>query len=94
MDESEILVDVDPDEARRVGDDLTSEAVVRAVADVRNLDPIDLPPLHGVIDPDALDALFADTIAGSSREGRLVFEYGGCTVALRSPDRILVDVSE
>ena len=94
MDEHQIIADPNPHERRHVVRESASEAVVRAVADARGRDPIELPPLHNVIDPDALNELFSDTIAGTARSGRLVFEYGGCTVALDGPNEVLVNVRD
>lgn len=63
---------------------LTAE-VLAAVADREGVDPIDLePPLHDVVDPDALEALFSDSIDGTAREGvSAEFVYRG--------HRVLVD---
>ncbi|MFC7018251.1 MULTISPECIES: HalOD1 output domain-containing protein [Haloarcula] len=53
----------------------TSEQVVRAVADHRGVDPGSLEQsLYSVINPDALDALFAHT-TGESGVRRLQFQY-------------------
>ena len=60
-----------------------SMAVVNAVASATKSDPIDLPPLYDAIEPDALDALFADTGRfASSRSGSVAFEYAGCLVTV------------
>ena len=73
---------------------LTAE-VLGAVADRKGVDPVDLePPLHDVVDPDALEALFADSIHGTVREtvaaeftyrGHRVLIDGG-TVHVRAAD--------
>ena len=94
MDEDEVFCDVDPNRARRIGDEPPSETVVRIVAEARSCDPLDLPPLHDVVDPDALDDLFGDEGAGRPRGGRLAFEYGGCTVALVDSNEVRVVVNE
>lgn len=59
--------------------------VVTEVADHHGVAPADLePPLHEVVDPDALEALFSDSIDGSTRENVSVeFTYCG--------HRVLVD---
>jgi hypothetical protein len=44
-----------------------SEGVVAAVAAVSNTDPAEMDPLAEAIDPDALDALFADHYDGTPR---------------------------
>ncbi|MFC7080344.1 HalOD1 output domain-containing protein [Halorussus caseinilyticus] len=59
----------DATEKRHVGDSAPSEAVVRTVAEARDCEPTDLPPLNGTIDPDALDDLFDDTMSGVAAKG-------------------------
>jgi hypothetical protein len=50
------------DHGRSIDDDeRVSEAVLRAVAAVSGRPPLDLPPLQGAIDVDALDLLFASS---------------------------------
>ncbi|WP_276281813.1 HalOD1 output domain-containing protein [Halorussus caseinilyticus] len=84
----------DATEKRHVGDSAPSEAVVRTVAEARDCEPTDLPPLNGTIDPDALDDLFDDTMSGGRREGgHAVFDYCDCTVALLGPDDVVVEVT-
>jgi len=79
---------------RRVDDGPPSEAVVETLADALDRDPLDLPPLNDVLDPDALDALFADTPGGTVREGAFVFECCGCTVAVLGSDEVGVHVAD
>jgi len=62
-----------------------SEAVVAAVAAQEDIDPMELPPLYGAVDPDALDALFAD-----DRPGRVSFQYAGYEVTVRGRDQVTV----
>ena len=72
------------------GEDATaSEAVVAAVADRTDADPIDLPPLYEAVDADALDALFAD-----GRPGRVSFEYAGYEVTVCGNDEVTVICEE
>lgn len=60
-----------------------SVAVVRAVSAVDGRKPGSLPPLGRVLDPDALDALFAPQADGEPRTGgRLSFVYSRCRVTL------------
>lgn len=77
-------------------DERASEAVVAAVADASNRAPTDLDPLAEAIDPDALDALFADRYDGTPRTGgstRFVFSdhevvvTDGSLVTVRGPTR-------
>ncbi|MFC7230203.1 HalOD1 output domain-containing protein [Saliphagus sp. GCM10025308] len=60
-------------------------AVVELVADREGTDPMELqPPLYDVIDPEALNALFAPTSRGRPREsGQVSFEYLGYDVTVR-----------
>lgn len=65
------------------GDRLNYE-VVTAVADARDVDPLDLDErLHEVVDPDALWQLFADRPNGVSRDGgEVTFHLAGCEVTV------------
>lgn len=67
---------------RRRADGPVSRTVVRAIAEARETSPLALPPLADVLDPDALDALYAGERAAS----RVTFEYAGYSVAV-APDR-------
>ncbi|USZ70914.1 HalOD1 output domain-containing protein [Natronosalvus halobius] len=60
--------------------------VVELVADREGTDPMELqPPLYDVIDPEALNALFAPTSRGQSREsGQVSFRYLGYDVTVRA----------
>lgn len=60
-----------------------SERIVKAVATVRDVDPIDLPPLYEVIDPDALDRLFPQgETPNRNSASRLIFTMADCTVVV------------
>lgn len=67
-----------------IGDDESvSTAVVRAVSAVDGRGPCSLPLLGEVIDPDALDVLFAPSATGEPRAGgRLRFVYDYCHVTI------------
>lgn len=61
-----------------------SVAVVNSVSEERGIDPLDLPPLYAVVEPDALDALFADNgLASAARTGTVSFEYADCMVTVK-----------
>lgn len=62
-----------------------SQSVVWAVAEAEGVDPTDLPSLHDVVDPDALDALFR----GQTR-ATVTFEYHGYTVTVRENADVVV----
>ncbi|MDG5761650.1 hypothetical protein QA600_20195 [Natronococcus sp. A-GB1] len=67
--------------------ELTTD-VVYEVARVSNTDPIDLPPLYNAIDPDALNALIADS-CDSTLES-ITFQYDGYTVTISENGDITV----
>ena len=53
-----------------------SELVIEAVAEYADVDPLDFDvPLGQVIDPDALDSLFASQFGSGRQEGRVEFTY-------------------
>lgn len=63
--------------------------IVEEVADLKNTEPANLPPLHDVIDPDVLDTLFA----GGSREPlSLQFTYADCFVSVHVRRETVVTV--
>jgi Halobacterial output domain 1 len=60
-----------------------TERVVAAIADANNTSVNDLPPLYEVVNPDALDNLFARTSAGNIRsDGHVTFMYAGYEVTV------------
>ncbi|MFC7203480.1 HalOD1 output domain-containing protein [Haloferax namakaokahaiae] len=60
-----------------------SEAVVQALAAVKETDPISVDPLYNAIDPEALDMLFAPTLNGEQRPGgAITFELMNCLVTV------------
>ena len=66
-----------------------SERVVRGVSNAAGCDPLELPPLFGAIDPDALDA----TIRSLS-DGTVSFRFVGYDVTVDSHGEIeLTEVS-
>ncbi|MFB6080702.1 MAG: HalOD1 output domain-containing protein [Haloferacaceae archaeon] len=66
-----------------------SRTVIEAVANAENVDPRELdPPLYEVIDPEALDALFA---AEDGTAPRVVFRYCGYEVTVDRDDSIRLD---
>lgn len=60
-----------------------TDRVISAVSEATGTAPTELDPLNDVIDPDALDALFATDGLGPSRPPtRVEFGYGGQTVVV------------
>ncbi|MFC6863998.1 HalOD1 output domain-containing protein [Halomicroarcula sp. GCM10025817] len=66
--------------------DEASRRVVESVADAAGTAPTALPSLTDVIDPDALDALFA----GDRTNGRVTFRYAGFRVTVDADRRVSV----
>lgn len=61
-----------------------SDTVLAVVGVADEVDPVDLPPLYSVVDPDALDALFSSTSGGRSGfDGSVTFQYAGFEVTVR-----------
>ena len=61
--------------------------VIKTVAEVEDVDPLKLtPPLYEVIDPDALESLFAN----DRTHGKVIFSYNGCEVSVFSDGYISV----
>ncbi|WP_290810590.1 HalOD1 output domain-containing protein [Halovivax sp.] len=76
---------------------MTGELGVRIVTEVaarEGVDPAELtPPLHAVVDPEALDALFEPTSAGNRpSDGWVRFTYNGYEVTVAADGA--VDVRE
>ena len=59
-----------------------SQKVIAEVARQTDVAPTDLPPLHEVINPDALDTLFQSTPNAGRMEGTISFEYSGYEVTV------------
>lgn len=60
-------------------------SVLQRVATERGVDPIELPPLAGVVDPDALDRLLRSSEAAS-----ITFSYCGYDVTVTSDGRVSI----
>lgn len=69
-----------------------TERVANAVADAEGRDPIDLPPLHNVIETDALDALFDPDQTAETAPIELCFCYSESIVTVHGDGSI--DVSQ
>ncbi|RQH03327.1 HalOD1 output domain-containing protein [Natrarchaeobius oligotrophus] len=68
-----------------------SMAVVDLVARVEGVDPIELDPLYGSIDPDVLDSL----CASSNGFDTLEFVYAGRTITIeRTEDGLRISVAD
>ncbi|AHG01894.1 hypothetical protein HALLA_00955 (plasmid) [Halostagnicola larsenii XH-48] len=90
---NDIEFDADEDAFRAEYDsrrDQPSLAVVAMVAAIDDRDPIELSPLHFVIDMEALDDLFSETATDGMRSGCLSFSYEGFDVTVFSEGTIEV----
>lgn len=63
-------------------------AVVSAVADAEEVDPVELPPLYEAIEPEALNDLF--TSRSESSVGKVTFQYAGYDVVVRGTGEVEV----
>lgn len=87
MSDTTLSVSVNPSTAT----EQASTKVVAAVADVKNVDPTDLPPLYYAIDPDALDQLFQPQFQSVvSDTGQIQFTFAGCNVVVGSDNEVTV----
>ena len=70
----------------------TSLKVVEKVAAREGTDPAELhPPLHIVVDTEALDALFRSTPSTDRATGTVEFEYQGYAVRVDSSGAVQID---
>lgn len=68
-----------------------SDRVITAVADAKDMEPMELDPLYGAIDPDALDALYEQSGLDRTRSPKqLKFTYCGCEVVIDNDATITV----
>jgi hypothetical protein len=75
----------------RPSDSLT-ERIVTTVAEEKGQAVDELEPLYDVINPEALDSLFATRADGSSRpDGKISFQYAGYWVIVSSDGAVELD---
>lgn len=72
----------------RDGKDTPVYAVVSAVAEVEQTDPIELPPLYDAIDPEALNTLF--TARSDPGLDQITFQYAGYTIVIQASGEVQV----
>lgn len=76
-----------------------SQAVIEAVAEAEGVPPDELTPpayepLHAVIDPEALDALFAARSEGTDRpRGTVSFRFCGYDVTVDRDGRVALEAA-
>lgn len=73
-----------------VREETVSERVIDAVSEATGTDPVELEPLYNVVDPDALNAIFASGGAGESSDTELRFTMAGCDVLVRDGGNVVV----
>ena len=73
-------------------DGSVTNEVVEKVAEAEDVGPLELtPPLYEVIDPDALDKLFASMPTADRMEGQVTFSYNGYEVTVWSDSSVSVE---
>ena len=66
--------------------------VVEKVADREGTDPAELhPPLHTVVNTEALDALFRSTPSTARTDGMIEFEYQGYKIRIDGSGEVQID---
>lgn len=74
------------------GNNHISQSVIEAVAEAEQIDPVELSPtLFQIVDPDALDEIFASVSTDDQREGQVVFTYIGYEVTVSSEGVVSVE---
>jgi hypothetical protein len=72
-------------------DETVSSAVVRAIATVKGVDPVDLDErLYDHIEPDALDTLLESKSGDSETEIQVSFSMSGCDIDVFDAGKIVV----
>lgn len=76
---------------RSVSEEETSTAVVLAVAEITDVDVLELSPIYEVLDPDALDRFFVNEQEGNrDGEAQIIFPFGNCWITVRPDDPVTV----
>ena len=76
-------------------DGSVTAVVVEAIATLKGVDELRLPPLYDAIDTDALDALFAPSANGTPRrEVKVSFTYDSCRVVIEGGETVTVRARE
>jgi len=65
-----------------------SEKVIADVAEREDVSPMDLTPLHEIVDPDALDTLFQPTPNAARMDGDVSFQYCGYRVTAHADGHV------
>ena len=70
-----------------------SLAVIATLADVLNVDPVELPPLHDTVDTDALDALVR-VRTGMDGDTHVTFTHAGHTITVHSYGMVAITLEQ
>jgi len=82
--------DADGVQTRFTADDSPSEQIIQTVAQVKGVEPTALEPLYNVVDPDALDTLFADPHVFDENPVVATFTMAECRVRIHSDGTLAV----
>lgn len=75
----------------RITDTPLTVAVAEAVATFRDVDVVDLEPLHYAINADALERLFEPRSNATRSGGTVTFEYSECLVTVTADGEIRIE---
>lgn len=77
------------------GSSSVGASVLRAVACLNDKEAMDIQPLYDVVDPDALDALFAPVSEETARDhGSISFTIDGRLVTFYGSGEIVIDAAD
>lgn len=69
--------------------DSINEAIITKIADLEDVDPLELPPLYEAVNTDALTRLVTSFATGPSDSGgEIAFSYYGYRVSIRADGSI------
>lgn len=73
-----------------------SGAIVTVIADIKDVSPLDLEPLHGSVDPDALNQILTPTPEGDDRtSGHVSFVFESHHITVYGDGEVAIsDISE
>ncbi|WP_331236064.1 HalOD1 output domain-containing protein [Natronorarus salvus] len=68
-----------------------AETIITALAEEEGVDPVDLEPLYGWIDPEALDSLFSPQGETADPDAYVVFQYGEYRVVAGADGTVVIE---
>jgi len=91
---ADVDADSEPVVRSRQDGERVSQSVVRAVSEATDTEPLEMPQLGAVIDPDALDALFLEESTwadgAGTGDGTVCFRFHSCDVTVHADGRTVV----